>query len=336
MHYKKIGKQTVSFNSPPVILSAASVVGPMEGQGPLADKFDIVMQDTLDGEQTWEKCESKMLKDAVKQAIAMAKLKDSDIDVLLAGDLLNQLTSSNYAARDLPVPLIGLFGACSTMALGLATGSILIDGGFARKVVAAASSHHDTAERQYRYPTELGVQRPMSAQWTVTGAGAAVLADQGFGVKVTHATLGKVIDLGESDPGNMGAAMAPAVTDTIITHFRDLAVEPDEYDLIITGDLGQVGTSITRDLLARAGYKIKYYTDCGILIYDPSQDTHAGGSGCGCSAVVINGYVLKELMAGRLKKVLFVGSGALLSPTFNQQGESIPSIGHAVVLEGPV
>ncbi|HWJ04085.1 MAG TPA: stage V sporulation protein AD, partial [Verrucomicrobiae bacterium] len=211
----------------------------------------------------------------------------------------------------------------------------LIDGGFASRVVAAASSHHNTAERQYRYPTELGTQRPMSAQWTVTGAGASLLANQGFGVKITHATLGKVVDLGVSDPNNMGAAMAPAVADTIITHFQDLGRGPDYYDLIITGDLGQVGMEITRDLIARAGYNVNNLSDCGVLIYDDSQDAHAGGSGCGCSAVVINGHIIKELMAGRLKRVLFIGSGALLSPTFNQQGESIPSIGHAVVMEGP-
>jgi len=309
----------------------------MEGNGPLGTKFDKVLPDSLDGEQTWEKTESKMLKDAVKMAVSQAQLTEQDIDFLLAGDLLNQITSSNYAARDLPIPFMGLYGACSTMAMGLAIGSMLVDGGFAARVVAAASSHHNTAERQYRFPTELGTQRPMSAQWTVTGAGASLLADKGFGVKITHATLGKTIDLGISDPNDMGAAMAPAVADTIICHFQDLGIGPEAYDLVITGDLGQIGKNITMDLVGRAGYSLALdkYSDCGLMIYDPSQDTHAGGSGCGCSAVVINGYIIKELLAGRLKKVLFIGSGALLSPTFNQQGESIPSIGHAVALEGP-
>ncbi|MDA8443122.1 MAG: stage V sporulation protein AD [Peptococcaceae bacterium] len=335
MQGKRIGKQTVAFASPPTIIAAATVVGPMENKGPLSGKFDRVMPDSLDGEQTWEKTESKMIKDAVKQAIAAAKLTEADIDFLLAGDLLNQLSASNYAARDIPIPLIGLFGACSTMALSMAVGSMLIDGGFANRVVAAASSHHNTAERQYRYPTELGTQRPMSAQWTVTGAGATLLAQTGYGVKVTHATLGKVIDLGESDAANMGAAMAPAIADTLICHLRDLGIGPDAYDLIITGDLGKVGMAITKDLMYRAGYALVNYSDCGVLIYDPSQDTHAGGSGCGCSAVVMNGHILKELMAGRLNKVLFIGSGALLSPTSSQQGESIPSVGHAVALQRP-
>lgn len=335
MKAKLRGKQTVAFTTPPVIVSCASIVGPMEGVGPLGTRFDRVLPDTLDGQETWEKTESKMLKDAIKMAIAQAKLSDQDINFLVAGDLLNQLTASHFAVRDLPIPFLGLYGACSTMALGLALGSMLIDGGYADRVVAAASSHHNTAERQYRFPTEMGTQRPMSAQWTVTGAGASLLAAQGFGVKVTHATLGKVVDLGISDANDMGAAMAPAIADTIICHFQDLATGPESYDLIVTGDLGQVGMNITRDLTARCGYKLDKYTDCGVLIYDPSQDAHAGGSGCGCSAVVINGHILKDILAGRLKKVLFIGSGALLSTTSSLQGESIPSIGHAVVLEGP-
>ncbi len=335
MKSKLRGKQTIAFQTPPVILSTASIVGPKEGQGPLGTNFDKVLPDNLDGEQSWEKAESKMLKDAVKMAISQAKLTEQDIGFMLAGDLLNQITASNYAARDLPIPFLGLFGACSTMALGMAVGSMLIDGGYASRVVAAASSHHETAERQYRYPTELGVQRSMSAQWTVTGAGASLLAQDGYGVRITHATPGKVIDLGITDPSDMGSAMAPAIADTIITHFQDLGLGQEEYDMVITGDLGQVGMNICRELVQRAGYNLNQLADCGVLIYDPSQDAHAGGSGCGCSAVVMNGHIIKEILAGRLRKVLFIGSGALLSTTFSQQGESIPSVGHAVVLEGP-
>ncbi|HEX3016001.1 MAG TPA: stage V sporulation protein AD [Desulfobacteria bacterium] len=330
------GKQTVAFATPPVIVGFGSVVGPMEAQGPLGSCFHKILKDTLDGEQTWEKTESKMLKDAVKMVIAQAQLTDKDINYLLAGDLLNQIISTNYAARDVSVPLIGLYGACSTMALGLALGSMLIDGGYGDRVVAAASSHHDTAERQFRFPTELGSQRQMYAQWTVTGAGATLLAKQGYGVKVTHATMGKIVDLGVCDVNNMGAAMAPAITDTIISHFKDLAIDESAYDLVISGDLGQVGLDISKDLLRQAGYQLdKKFTDCGVLIYDPNQDTHAGGSGCGCSAVVINSHIMQELLAGRLRRVLFVGSGALMSSTSCAQGESIPAIGHAVVLEAP-
>lgn len=335
MKSKLKGRQTVEFASPPVIISFSSIVGPMEGLGPLGKSFDKVLPDTLDGQESWEKTETKMLKDAVKMAISQAQLSDEDINFVLAGDLLNQLSVSNFAARDLPIPFLGLYGACSTMAMSLALGSMLIDGGFADRVVAAASSHHNTAERQYRYPTELGNQRPMSAQWTVTGAGASLLSAQGYGVKVTHATLGKVIDLGISDANDMGAAMAPAIADTLICHFQDLDTRPEAYDLIISGDLGQVGMNICKELTALAGYSLDKYSDCGVLVYNPGQDAHAGGSGCGCSAVVVNGHIIKELLSGRLKKVLFIGSGALLSPTSSLQGESIPSIGHAVVLQGP-
>jgi stage V sporulation protein AD len=336
MQSKIRGKQTIAFESPPVVLSSATVVGPMEGAGPLASKFHTVLADTLDGEKSWERTESKMLKDAIKSTITQANLMEADINFLLAGDLLNQITASNYAARDLPISFLGIYGACSNMALSLFLGSALIDGGFAERVVAAASSHHDTAERQYRFPTEQGVQRPLTAQWTVTGAGATLLSRQGTGVKITYATPGKVIDLGVSDPNNMGAAMAPAVADTIIRHFQDLGSTPADYDLIISGDLGQIGLNITKDLVAQGGYQLNNYTDCGLLMYDDTQDAHSGGSGCGCSAVVINAHILRELQAKRLKKVLFIGSGALLSPTLTQQGESIPSIGHAVVLEAPL
>ncbi len=332
--HKKTGQQTITFHNPPVFRGNASVAGPKEGQGPLGRTFDVVLSDTLYGEETWEKAERKMLAGACQLAIKKAGLTAADIDFMMAGDLLNQLISANFTARDLGIPFIGLYGACSTMFEGIALAAMLVEGGFADHVLAAASSHYDTAERQYRYPTEMGVQRPLTSQWTVTGAGAAVIGHQGTGPVITHVTIGKVIDLGIKDPNDMGSAMAPAAADTIIRHFRDTGRKPSDYDLIITGDLAAVGRALAEQLVKQAGYDIsENYTDCGILIYDPAQDTHAGGSGCGCSAVVLNGYLVKEIMAGKFKRVLGIGTGALLSPVSNLQGESIPGIGHAVVIE---
>ncbi|PKM80123.1 MAG: stage V sporulation protein AD [Firmicutes bacterium HGW-Firmicutes-14] len=331
---KKIGQQTIAFANPPVISGASSIVGPKEGKGPLGKQFDTVLPDTLYGEQTWEKAERKMLRETCQTAIKKAGLTIHDIDFMMAGDLLNQIISANFTARDLGIPFLGLYGACSTMFEGISIGSMLIDGGFANYVLTAASSHYDTAERQYRFPTEMGVQRAPTAQWTVTGAGAVVIGTQGSGPAVTHVTVGKVIDLGISDVNDMGSAMAPAAADTIIRHFRDTGRSPADYDLIFTGDLAGIGRALTEQLAKKAGYDLsKNYTDCGILIYDPSQDTHAGGSGCGCSAVVFTGFLLKEIMAGRFRRVLGVGTGALLSTTSSFQGETIPGIGHAVAID---
>lgn len=331
---KKTGKQTITFQNPPFFRGNAAVAGPKEGQGPLGRTFDVVLPDTLNGEETWEKAERKMLENACELAISKAGLTVEEIDFMMAGDLLNQLISANFTARDLGIPFIGLYGACSTMFEGIALASMLVEGGFADYVLAAASSHYDTAERQYRYPTEMGVQRPLTSQWTVTGAGAAVIGCEGKGPAITHVTIGKVIDLGIKDPSDMGSAMAPAAADTVIQHFKDTGRSPSDYDLIITGDLAAVGRALTEQLVRQAGYDIsKNYTDCGILIYDPVQDTHAGGSGCGCSAVVLNGYLMGEIRAGKYRRVLGVGTGALLSPISSFQGESIPGIGHAVVIE---
>ncbi len=331
---KKLGQQTLKFANPPRVASSAAIVGPKEGAGPLGNTFDRVMPDTLDGEQTWEKAERKMVKDAVNTALQKASMTKNQIDFFMAGDLLNQIISSNFAARDLGVPFIGLYGACSTMVEGMCVGSIVIDGGFANNIAIAASSHYDAAERQYRFPTELGTQRPPSAQWTVTGAGSMVIGSNGIGPAITHATIGKVIDLGIKDANDMGSAMAPAAADTIITHFKDTGRQPSDYDLIITGDLASIGHSLTMQLVKQAGYDISQnYTDCGILVFDPSQDTHAGGSGCGCSAVVLSSYIMAQMKSGKYKRILAVGTGALLSPTSSMQGESIPGIGHAVVLD---
>lgn len=331
---KKLGRQTIALANPPVIAAAASIVGPKEGQGPLGSKFDIVTSDSLFGEQTWEKAERKMLKESCQTALNKAKLAAQDMDFFLAGDLLNQIISANFTARDLGIAFLGLYGACSTMYESIALGSMLIDGGFAEHVLAAASSHYDTAERQFRFPTEMGIQRALTAQWTVTGAGSVVLAGSGQGPAVTHITVGKVIDMGIMDGSDMGSAMAPAAADTIIQHFKDTGRGPADYDLIITGDLASVGRALTEQLVRQAGYDISQnFTDAGILIFDPSQDTHAGGSGCGCSAVVLTGHLLKEMQAGRLKRILGLGTGALLSPISTLQGESIPGIGHAVVFD---
>lgn len=332
---KKLGKQTIAFTNPPVIIGEASIVGPKEGQGPLGKEFDVVLPDALAGEQTWEKTERMMLKKSCEMAVRKSKLTPEDIDFMMAGDLLNQLISANFTARDLGIPFLGLYGACSTMFEGMSLGSMLIDGGFANHVLTAASSHYDTAERQFRFPTEMGVQRPLTSQWTVTGAGSVVLASKGKGPAITHITVGKVIDLGITDANDMGSAMAPAAADTIIQHFKDTGRQPSDYDLIFTGDLATIGKALTEQMVKQAGYDISdNFTDCGMLIFDPSQDTHAGGSGCGCSAVVLTGYLLKKIISGKYKRILGVGTGALLSPTSTLQGESIPGIGHAVVIDG--
>ena len=293
MALKKIGEQTIKFENPPSIVSTATIVGPKEGEGPLKNYFDLILEDDKWGQESWEKCESKMQEEAVKLAISKGNLSEQDIEYLFSGDLLNQITTSSYCARQLGVPYFGLYGACSTMSESLSLGAMIIDGGFADKVACATSSHFSTAERQYRYPLEFGTQRPFSAQWTVTGAGASILSSEGGGPYITYITTGKIIDPGIKDVNNMGAAMAPAAIDTISIHFKDTGHTPDDYDLIITGDLGHVGKDIVVDFMKEQGYDIsKVYTDCGIKIFDSKkQDTHAGGSGCGCSAVVFNGYI---------------------------------------------
>ncbi|WP_153726679.1 stage V sporulation protein AD [Heliorestis convoluta] len=342
---KKMGEQTIAFDTLPRVVGAYTIVGKIENEGPLSGSFHQVITDNLWGENSWEKAEAKMMGVAVEEAIKAAGWAKKDVDVFLAGDLLNQNITADYTARKLGLPFLGLFGACSTMAEGLIIASILVDGHFAHRVVASASSHHETAERQFRFPTELGVQRPMSAQWTVTGVGAAAVASPEVvsesdkksrnRISITHATIGKVIDLGVKDSADMGSAMAPAVTHTILRHLQDLNRTMDDYDLIVSGDLGHVGHKVSQQLLREEGLEPgENYTDCGILIFDQNkQDTHAGGSGCGCSATVLLGHLLKKMQEGVYRRILFVGSGALFSSTSFQQGESIPGIGHAVVLE---
>ncbi|MCR2042962.1 stage V sporulation protein AD [Anaerosalibacter massiliensis] len=334
MTLKRIGTQTVKLENPPSIISTASIVGPKEGEGPLKEYFDMILEDDLWGQESWEKCESKLQEEAVKMALTNAELTESDINYLFSGDLLNQIISSSYCARQLSMPYFGLYGACSTMAQSLSLGAMTIDGGFADYVACVTSSHFSSAERQFRYPLEFGNQRPFSSQWTITGSGAAIVSSTGNGPFVTYVTTGKVIDAGIKDVNNMGAAMAPAAVDTISNHFKDTGYTPDDYDLIITGDLGFVGKDITSDLLKQEGYDIsEVFNDSGIKIFaHKEQDTHAGGSGCGCSAVVFAGYVYKELLKGSLNKVLLISTGALHSPISTQQGESIPGIAHAVTI----
>jgi len=331
---KKIGKQTVQLKNPPSIIATAAIVGPKEGEGPLSNYFDNVLSDDLYGEKSWELAESKMLREAVKTGIQKANLNISDMDYMFSGDLLNQLMSTSFAARDLKIPFFGLYGACSTMSESLSLGAMIIDGGYANNIVAVTSSHFSSAERQYRFPLELGNQRPLTSQWTVTGAGAAIVSSNGDGPKITHVTTGKVIDLGIKDANNMGAAMAPAAMDTIVTHLQDTGFSPDSYDLILTGDLGAIGKEILEEMVLDKGYNItKVYNDCGLLIFDNKvQDTHAGGSGCGCSASVYCGYIYQEMKKKNINRVLLVSTGALLSTTSAQQGQSIPSIAHAVTI----
>ncbi|HQL37024.1 MAG TPA: stage V sporulation protein AD [Bacillota bacterium] len=335
---KRLGKQTLKFSSPPSVISNAAIAGPKEGEGPLSQYFDLILTDDYFGEDSWEKAESKMLKEAVKSAVKASGRSNTNIDFMFAGDLLNQIISSSFAARELQIPYIGLYGACSTMAESLCMGALMIDGGFAEAVVCATSSHFCSAERQYRFPLEQGVQRSPFAQWTVTGAGAAVVAEAGTGPYITHATIGKVLDFGIKDANNMGAAMAPAAVDTITAHLNETGRKPEYYDLIITGDLGKVGKAIILDMMPKEGFDItKVYNDCGSMIFDSEkQDTHAGGSGCGCAAVVLNGYIAKEMKRGNINKVLLIATGALLSPTTTWQGESIPCIAHAVAIENAI
>lgn len=329
------GRQSWIFESKPVILASAAVGGPFEGKGPLAKDFDILHEDIWLGEDSYEKAEKKLLEEACETAIEKANLKKEDITFHISGDLMNQIISSSFAARTLGIPYLGVFGACSSSMEGLAIASMLVNSKAANYVVASASSHNVACEKQFRYPTEYGAQKPPTAQWTVTGAGAGLVAQNGDGPRVTSATIGKIVDMGISDPYNMGSAMAPAAVDTIEAHFRDLNIDPSYYDVIATGDLGRVGHRIAGDLLEKHGLNIprEIFTDCGLLIYSKDQPVFAGGSGCGCSATVTYGHFLNRMRKGELKRILIVATGALLSPLSYQQKESIPCIAHAVSIE---
>ena len=307
----------------------------MEGQGPLAKYFDELCDDSFFGEKTWEKAEATMQRRVLRRALEQAGLKPGDVDYVLAGDLLNQCIGSSFGLRELGIPFFGLYGACSTMGEALALASLLIDGGFAETVAAQASSHFCTAERQYRMPVPYGSQRTPTAQWTATAAGCCILSNEGKGPAVTHAAIGRIVDRGIADANNMGAAMAPAAYDTLRALFSDTRTSPADYDLIVTGDLGRLGHEVVTDLFTRDGVDMtKNYKDCGLLLYDlERQDMHMGGSGCGCSAAVLNGYLLRGMREGKWNRIVFAPTGALLSPTSTMQGESIPGVCHAVILE---
>ncbi|WP_461206436.1 stage V sporulation protein AD [Clostridium sp. DL1XJH146] len=332
---KRIGKQTLLLNSLPKIIATTSIVGPKEGNGPLKEYFDIILDDDLNGQKTFEKAESSMLIRAINETILKGRVSSDDVNYIFSGDLLNQLTATNFAVRETNIPFIGLYGACSTMAESISLASIFIDGGYANYTMAATSSHFSSAERQFRLPLEMGSQRAPYSQWTVTGAGSMLFAKEGEYPYVKYVTLGKIKDYGIQDTSNMGAAMAPAAVDTINQHFIDTGRKPADYDLIATGDLGAVGRKITYDLLNEYGYDLgKGYIDCGEEIFDCNrQKTNAGGSGCGCSAVVSCGLIYKKLLEKKLKKVLLVSTGALMSTTSSLQGESIPGIAHAISIE---
>ena len=331
--FKKIGKQSYSISQCVSIAGCACIGGKKEGEGPLGSKFDFIIDDGYFGEKTWEKAESKMQKEAVLKSVSKAGKSLSEIDVIFAGDLLNQCIGTSYGLRELEIPFYGLYGACSTMAESMSLGAMLIDGGFVKNAVCGTSSHFCSSERQFRTPLEYGGQRPFTAQITATASGMAVLSDSGDGPYITCLTTGKIVDKGIKDPLNMGAAMAPAAADTMLAHFKDTGTSPASYDLIITGDLGDVGHGIVIDIMEANGIKMKNYNDCGLMLYNNlKQDAHAGGSGCGCSAAVLCSHIIPEIKQGKLNKVLFIGTGALMSPTSTQQGESIPGIAHAVVI----
>mgnify|MGYP001033710310 FL=1 len=334
-----MGRQSWLFDRRPVILATGTVVGPFEGQGPLAADFDHVHDELSIGQDSWEKAERALFEEAAQLAAKKAGIAMDQVRFLVGGDLMNQIISSTFAARTLAVPFIGVFGACSTSMLSLATAAMLVDAGGAPYAMAVTCSHNATAEKQFRYPTEYGSQKPPTAQFTVTGAGAALLGRSGRGPVITAATIGKIVDFGVKDPFNMGAAMAPAAVDTILAHMNDLNRSPDDYDLIVTGDLSKVGHRLALELFAREGFPIDktVYSDCGMMIYDyEKQNVQAGASGCACSAVVTYGHLLNRMKKGELKRILVVATGALLSTISYQQGESIPCIAHAVAIESGV
>ena len=332
---KHIGNQTIKLDTPPTILETASIVGPKEGEGPLAKYFDQCLEDEFWGEKTWEKAESKIIKETVNTVIHKSGIPMNQIDYCFAGDLLNQCISSSFGLREINIPFFGVFGACSTFVESLCLGSIFLDGKAASNVLCATSSHFCSAEKQFRFPLELGNQRPPTSQWTVTGSGAAILSATGNGPYITYVTPGKIVDMGIKDANNMGAAMAPAALDTLITHFQDTGRKPSDYDAILTGDLGHIGKEILIELAEGKGYNIKNnYEDCGVLIFDKeTQDTHSGGSGCACIGTTFSGYFYKRLKDKKINKILLIATGALTNATSSQQGESIPGIAHAVAVE---
>ena len=336
MAQNKRGRQSFCLPEMPVITAWASVAGKNESEGPLATSFDITAKDTLFGQKTWEQAEKQMQKLALETLMKKVGLSRQQLGMVFSGDLLNQCIGSSFTLRNTGIPHLGLYGACSTMAESLLMASMAVSGGFSDKVVAMTSSHFASSERQYRFPLGYGGQRTPTAQWTVTGSGAALVCSAGKGPRIECCTVGAVTDLGIKDANNMGAAMAPAAFSTIRAHFEDLHRSPEDFDLIVTGDLGQLGKEALLELSRRNGLNLGgKITDCGTLVFDNlTQDVHSGGSGCGCSAITLCGYLLNRLNTGKLRRILFCGTGALLSPTSTQQGLPIPGVCHAVSITG--
>jgi len=334
-NYKR-GRQSFILEDPPVITAWASIAGKKEVEGPLSHTFDIKCRDTYFGQQSWEQAENHMQHLVLKKLISKAGISESDIGLVFSGDLLNQCIGSSFSLRNTGIPHLGLYGACSTMAESLLMASMAVGGRFSNNVVAMTSSHFASSERQYRFPLGYGGQRTPTSQWTVTGSGAALICSDGNGPRITACTIGAITDLGIKDANNMGAAMAPSAYKSIRAHFDDLQCGPTDFDLIVTGDLGQTGKEILMELARKDGISLGgKITDCGTLIFDSTtQDVHSGGSGCGCSAITLCGYLLEQLNCGKLKKILFCGTGALLSPTSTQQGMPIPGVCHAVCIKG--
>ncbi len=336
MASQKRGRQSFALSVPPVITAWASVAGKKESEGPLKTTFDVIETDAYFGQKTWEQGEKQMQAIALETLARKANMRKEDFGLVFSGDLLNQCIGSSFTLRNMNIPHLGLYGACSTMAESLLMASMAVGGGFSDKVVAMTSSHFASSERQYRFPLGYGGQRTPTAQWTVTGSGAALVCSEGSGPRITACTIGTVTDLGIKDANNMGPAMAPAALSTIRAHFDDMKVSAEDFDLIVTGDLGQLGKDVLLTLAQREGISLGgKLADCGTLVFDIlEQDVHSGGSGCGCSAITLCGYLLEKLKTKKLKKILFCGTGALLSPTSTQQGLPIPGVCHAVSIAG--
>ena len=326
-------KRIIEFKNKPKIIATASVCGPKESESNLAEYFDLTVKNEYFGEKSFELAERKMLINAIEIAVKKSKISKEEIDVYIGGDLLDQIISSSFCAREFPFPFLGVYTACSTMGESLLLGAMMLDGGYLNNAICATSSHFSTAERQYRFPLEQGTTRPAQSQWTVTGAGASVLSLNGDGIKISSALIGRVVDYGIKDTNNMGAAMAPAVVDSLGDFFEHKNVRPYDYEMILTGDLGTLGSRILKDLMKKRGFNIdKNHLDCGELIYNLNEKEYSGGSGAGCSAVVFNSYIYKMMLLKKYKRILFVPTGALLSTLSSQQGESIPGIANVIEL----
>ena len=329
------GEQSICFEKPPYLFASASVAGKKEGEGPLGEKIDLICEDPMLGEENWEKAESMLQIKAIQLALEKAGKMPQQIRYIFAGDLLGQLIATSFGVEELEIPLFGLYGACSTCGETLSLAAMTVSAGYADQVLAVTSSHFGSAEKEFRFPLGYASQRPLSASWTVTGSGAFLVGRQKSHVRITGVTVGKIVDYGLKDSQNMGACMAPAAADTILTNLKDFGRSPTSYDRIITGDLGYIGQSILLDFMSKNGHQMRdRHLDCGMKIFDQEkQDTHAGGSGCGCAAVTLSAYILPKIQKGEWKRVLFVPTGALMSTVSYNEGASVPGIAHGIVLE---